>query len=244
MKDVSHAIYYTTLDGQPVRVLAFLFSRSALLPYPSVALCDLTYQADADGRMPDKELERLHNLEEQLCKSVEQHNAVWLGHYSGGGKYTIVFRTKGSVPMEHKIKLGFMKSQSVWLRTIPDPSLAWHDSHMVPTDQQRMESDNSQVFAAFAKQGDRASAVRPVDTYVVLPTQDAIQAYLDKLKGLGYTIQSHHATYSDESKDYYVEAVIPSTLEPEAINTLTWNMYQLAQSLGGEYDGWAAPNAK
>ena len=97
---------------------------------------------------------------------------------------------------------------------------------------------NARVFRVLANEGDNSAALHEVSHWAYFPTESAQSEFAEAVRHLGYSVR-YTEPYSDSDKTPFgVEFVRRESIRPAILNAICAELSLLAESLGGEYDGW------
>jgi hypothetical protein len=229
--DPRSLLFYIDLDFQ---------NRAPVLTHPVTAYVQVGLQKpDAAGQASADEAQILREIEAQLAEGFERISpagpALYVGRVVGDGVCTFYYYLSAAHGVKKFIAtlatsfsgyaiVGGTKSDAPWsvyAQMLPDRLTAL-----------RIQS-RRQCFS-FEQAGDTLKEYRPVQHWAVFPTDKARQSFIHSTMLLDFK-----TGYKSDSADIFGIQVqrddIPSSQNMDA---LTVRMYELAESLGGAYEGW------
>ena len=103
------------------------------------------------------------------------------------------------------------------------------------------KSGDELVLDQLRKAGSDLSKPHSVEFYLYLPTQEAAEKAADQIRTNGFDVKVDRAAQGPDWLCLATKSMVPDLT---AIETLRAEFDKIAQSLGGEYDGWGTPTVK
>jgi hypothetical protein len=101
------------------------------------------------------------------------------------------------------------------------------------------EITNRAVYDRLEESGDDLSIPRPIDHFVIFTDAKRAKEFEKIVKQKGFTVEVDTKGLLKKTVELHLQRVdIPSSLDP-----ITFELEQLAESLGGTYDGWGCVEA-
>jgi regulator of RNase E activity RraB len=89
------------------------------------------------------------------------------------------------------------------------------------------------------KEGDPLTAPRPVRHWVYFTSPENRAEFVSRAMSKGFQITDEHESDDPEAeRPYGVTLERIDRVDRDSINEVTLDLFDLAQELGGEYDGW------
>lgn len=119
----------------------------------------------------------------------------------------------------------------------------WEQFQMLfPPPEAIAEYQDSQLIQTLQEQGDRLDKARPVEHVIVLPDDAAATKAAGLAAKLGFS-ESNRFEWDEEEHTVAVELTKSHSVEPETVTEARRALTEIAENLGGEYDGWQTPLA-
>lgn len=111
-----------------------------------------------------------------------------------------------------------------------------------PSPTGRPEKGDQQVLKQLRKLGANLSRPREITHFLYFPTQVAAEQASHQLRGEGYMIDVRPAANAADTppNPWLMEARVVSVVDESTVQPMRQKFEELAESGGGEYDGWEA----
>ncbi len=121
-------------------------------------------------------------------------------------------------------------------RSEHDPEWCLYFDFLAPERRERQWMGDRRVVDQLRAHGDEADEPRAVDHFVELPDASAREAFRAAAAEDGFDI-------SDQGDAFGLHLRRHDPVSVEHIHQVAWDLLELAERLGGSYDGWGAPLA-
>lgn len=111
---------------------------------------------------------------------------------------------------------------------------------MLPTSEELQPSLDYMVIKAMAEHGDPLTPKRDVQHCAYFPTDHAAHQFADAASKQGFKTEVERIEVPDKSNPWCVLASRDDSLTEPSITDVTVPLCKLAESHGGDYDGWEA----
>jgi len=234
---------------------------------PCLALLSVTMRAlEAEGLSTSEESDDLRAIEEALETELESGApAAYVGRTTSGGTrdfYVYVDAPEAWSARASILMAGF-PGYEYETATLDDPGWDTYFAflHPDPIDMQKIH--NARVCRALQENGDSLEAEREIEHWAYLPTEDARAEFIEQANAMGYAAQPSDDDEDDdddseEEGDDAIEADVESESDDDdddeprfcvravrmdvpsfdGIDAVTLPLFELAEALGGDYDGW------
>jgi regulator of RNase E activity RraB len=197
-------------------------------------------QARDDGLSSSEEAPRLDAIEEALMAEVEDATAGELvGRITTAGRREFYFYGPTHLGFEDAIGRAMSQFADYTFDTGVEQDAEWSHYQRVlypsPRDVQRIK--NRHVIEVLSQHGDRLEKPRIVAHWAYFPTTDARAAFVGGARELGFTVIGEAEADNDEHR-YGVQLERIDKVDWESINEVTLELFELADTSGGYYDGW------
>lgn len=227
-------------DGLPCLVTAAFLPDALRARLPFLLRCELAYEARPNGLPAGDELNRLCELEDKIVRHFEPAGAVHLGHITFAGRFTIGLASPVAGPPFIEVRTGLLRKERVVIETAGDPLWQWFAANMKLTPVEIEDNNNRPLLAKLGELGDVAEAVRPVDFTFYFKTERDRAECIRQLEPKGF-LPTENGQWLSQEGAFGLELARMTTVEPKVIAELCAQVRQLAEFLGGEFDGWACP---
>jgi hypothetical protein len=97
-----------------------------------------------------------------------------------------------------------------------------------------------QVVRKLVEHGDPLTPKRDVRHFAYFPDQAAAKAFAARAAQMGFKTELHKSDRAEEKKPWSICAARDDSVEHPQISEITGELAEIADELGGEYDGWEA----
>ncbi len=203
-------------------------------------------EPDANGFPSEAEQTLLDQLEARIMEIVSANlNGVYVGRMTFNGMRT--FCSYASTDENYEaLTTHVMESFSdyAWgVDTADDPAWSMYREQLLPTKYDKQSMKNAQVVNALFEAGDQIDQPRDVRHWAYFPTDEARQAYIQRVTDGGMTVESQ-SEHDDKALPFGVATAMNHAVAGMYIDDLTCGLLDIAEDLGGEYDGWESPVVK
>lgn len=238
-------VYFTTINDHFASVLIDMGiaaeapdSNRPWLLYVWVKLND----PDEHGMIAAKESEAINHVEDALVHEVATSvRAVHVGSVTREGRREFYFyapTTSGFPESVNRIMQSIGTHQ--WnFASKEDPQWEHYLQTMYPTVYDRQVMHNRKVLDALSKAGDNLEKERAVFHWAYFTEEAARRQFIDAIQLRGFALDNQ--LQSDTPDDPYPYGVAFRRIDPlhwNTINDVTIELWELAESLAGSYNGW------
>ena len=165
--------------------------------------------------------------------------ALWVGHVTEADATVSAFYATSAIEGSVKVKTGLLKTETFPPESRPDPGWTWFGHHLAPTPLELVAHRNATLIETLEEHGDRSDVARPVDFAADFPTPEARTRFEEAVRTEGYAIDGT----SDDDADLPHRLLFSKTIPvaPPGIDEVCLRLTELAESFGGDFDGWACP---
>lgn len=193
-----------------------------------------------DGLSSSQEAPLLVQIEESLAEAVrDATEGALVGRITADGRREFYFYAPSFVGFEDAVARGME----------PFPNYQWesgskHDPdwqqylrvlYPSPRDMQRMM--NRHVIEQLMKHGDSLEKERPVFHWAYFRSEQGRSQFAAAVRDLGYTITNEHKR-DDHPYPFGAAFERVDRVDWDSINQVTLELFELARSCAGKYDGW------
>lgn len=98
------------------------------------------------------------------------------------------------------------------------------------------------MLQALISEGDDVSKERRVEHWAYFSSKESAEQFLDRVVAEGFEVFTTNVLDSEDEFPYQVGVARRDV--PEDIHPVTWLLLDVAEELGGYYDGWACGKAE
>ena len=120
-----------------------------------------------------------------------------------------------------------------------DPDWRYYHEFLWPDARSMQYLMDRRVVQSLADNGDQHGVPRPVDHYVDVPDEAGGETLLAQAQADGFS-----GVVERRNGRWKVHLERPDPVELEHIHGVVWGLYEMAERVGGEYDGWGCVIAK
>ena len=191
------------------------------------------------GLPTSDEFGQLSTLEDVLARHVEEHGGAYVGRVTvAGARYFHCFvpfaedtaeRVLRQISAESGYQLQFV------LNSDPEKKTYWEE--LFPTPREWQTVQDMKVLDVLKDHGDDPSVTRRIDHWLYFRESSGRDAFTTWALDNGFVIQ-HLSDPEDANGDYGIQIYHNARPELQVITVTTSLLWDKAQELGGNYDGW------
>lgn len=238
-------IYVTYVDEKPAVILVDI-GVSKIAPLTSLPNLSWIWvyikNPDEEGFPSDNENDRLNEIEDGLTNAIDPADTRYVGRVTSDGRREFYFYTEtpqrfrelGSVAMQSASEYEFEIDETddeEWRHY-------WDVLYPAPEDFQQIR--NNQVITQLQQAGDSLTEPRPLDHFANFKNENDRVAFTAAAEELGFEAVSKPVRDADEEFPYSVGLLRVDAVDPETVDRITFELWELAQQNHGEYDGWGS----
>jgi len=230
--------YFARLNDEPASLFVDLGIRDSVPdPLRTHLIWCWVYinQPRSDGLSSASEAPTLWTIENDLVGSIKEQ-ASFVGRITTAGRREFYFYAEDVARCEETISHTLGKHAAYRFDIGSKRDELWSEYldllYPSPEDFQRIE--NRSTIEVLEQQGDQLAKSRPVSHWAYFSTQGAREAFLAEVTKNGFTTA---AELGDPSTHQYGVRLEKMT-SIERIDDVTIELFRLARSYDGEYDGW------
>ncbi len=215
-------------------------------PDKTCLLCIWVYFLDPteDGLSRSTESSVLFDIEDSLVETVGVGlEAQYVGRMTTDGYRLFYFYGASSDRFDEAVSRGMIPFSSYKWDTHHETDADWsqYRTFLFPSTIDRQKIMNRHVIHELEKAGDQLTLERPVSHWVYFSDVRNRMRFAKRARGLGFKVISE---FEAEAKDDRPQRPFGVTIERtdcvelNAINQVTAELLELAESTSGNYDGW------
>lgn len=232
--DENIASIYLDLSYQSVAPIA----TKSFIAYVRVRL----QNPQADGLSSDEDFAALSALEDALAQSVGTSlGAEYVGRNTCNGCRDFYFYVSNDAEWSGAVKAAIAAFDFQFQSGArADPDWDTYCNFLYPSDRDLRRMANRDTCDVFQSKGDQLNSEREIDHWIYFETEQAMRSFLARAKAKGFRVRLRGEPNDDQNR-YWVQLFRVDLLSRDNIDALCLELLDLANDVGGVYDGWEAP---
>jgi len=227
INDVPHStmVNLSLLDPAPIKALGIFHCIEIDLKHPD----------PKHGMSTDEEFQTLNDIEDVIFQH-EGKNLRYVARQTGGGKRKFYFYGTSDTELGSLIENIGKSFPDYEKSTFNFEDAEWQTyfGDLYPNAIAMNEILNRGVFVLLEKDGDDLSIPRTIDHHIIFQSRKAANEFEAIVKEQGFTVETNAKGILKKTFGLLVQRSDP----PLGLDPVTYELRQLAERLGGEYDGW------
>lgn len=194
-------------------------------------------RAPRENGLPDgSENEAMYAIQDALVAALgEQARALYLACLTNDGYREHFFHLPADSDGRAVVAKVESESGEYELETFSDDDPEWRYYHefLWPDVRTMQYLMDRRVVQSLADNGDEHSTPRPVDHYMGLPDESRARTLLADAQARGFT-----GEVQERDGQWMVHVERDDAVELDHIHGVVWELHEMAERLGGHYDGW------
>lgn len=250
MEEDAWDFYFAEVDGHPSSVFFndSLAERAPVAGFASVVRIELMMrQPRPDGLSSSDEFDTLAAIDDAIALEMEKPGAIYAGRVTGNSERHLFYFAKDAETAAQAAvnAMSLFPDYKFDVSVQDDPEWAHYLQFLYPTNRIRQTMMNRSVCEALEERGDPMTAAREIDHWAYFGSADMRERFASRVRQLGYAVRDLMEDESGEpSERYGIQFFRANTPEQDEIDEVTLELFDLAQELGGRYDGWECPIEK
>lgn len=197
---------------------------------------------DDYGMATEEEFAAIQPLEESIVEALEQGlDAVHVGCMTYDGQRVVVFYSPTFEGVDVALAPVMQKHSTHELRSSYQEDAEWgfYFEILFPTPYEMQAMSNASVLHGLLDAGDTLEEARLVSHWAYFPTEQARAQFISSAQERGFQIDEESLqAESDPPNPFGVQIDRVDHVDQASINEVTIELFDLADSLEGTYDGW------
>jgi len=192
-----------------------------------------------DGLSSQEEFQTLSSLEDSLVAAVEQKcGAIMPGRITTSGRREFYFYAPDASNFQAALDVGFANHSNYRYSSgyKDDPDWGQYLKVLFPNPLQRRKIENRKVLDVLESHGDSLLAERDVTHWAYFKNAGDRESFKRASLRLGYSIEEE--SFSERARGFALRFQKKQSVTPDEIDQSVSELFQLAESFNGEYDGW------
>ena len=244
--DADHwEIYVTYVDDSPAVILVDM-AVAQIAPVQQlpklVWLWVSIVSPDEEGFPSEEEDFRLNEIEDVVTESLDPEHSRYVGRITSDGRREFYFYTD-DVDQFREAATNAMSSFSEYRFEIDetdDAEWSHYQDILYPSPEDFQQIHNQHVITRLLQAGDTLTQPRPVDHYANFSTDEGRDAFIVATQSLGYEAASRPDRTEESEFPFAVGLIRVHPVDAETIDQITFELFELSQEHGGEYEGWGS----
>ena len=242
-------IYVTYVDEKPAVILVDIGIAQNV---PLAGMSKLVWiwvhipEPDEEGFPSDDEDFKLNEIEDLITESAGNSTTRYVGRITSDGRREFYFysddperfRTVASTAM------GSFPDHEFEIDEADDFEWEHYSNVLYPSPEDFQQIHNQHVISRLQLAGDTLTVPRPVDHFANFKTSDDREAFIASASGLGYEAVSRPDREAESEYPFSVGLLRVDAVDPETIDNITYELFELAKQHDGEYEGWGSKVVK
>ncbi|MEQ8706728.1 MAG: DUF695 domain-containing protein [Phaeodactylibacter sp.] len=192
------------------------------------------------GFPTEAETKMANELQGQLLQKLERGNfGVFAGSMVVPGEKRLYFYLRAEPEADalaQEVVTAYTKRE-VEAKIAPDETWATYSTQLFPREQEQAEINNDGVLIRLQEAGDPLSQPRPIEHWAYFKSTKARSVFRDSLERYRFEPIGYD-TLDQAGMPYGIHFMRQDSIHSPYIHDLTWGLTELAEELGGAYDGW------
>ena len=240
-------IYTTYVDDKPAVILVDvgIADKIPLEGMPSLAWLWVHLKSpDEDGFPSEEEDMRLNDLEDLITEALDPFESRYVGRITSDGRREFYFYSS-EVEEFKSIVTKAMTSFPDYRFEIDeadDESWSHYTDVLSPSLEDQQQIQNHHQIFELEQNGDNLETPRPIFHRVNFPTAEDREKFVVAASSMGYSVVETPET--ELELPYAVEMTKVDAADPETIDQITFELFDLAGTHQGQYERWRSDVAK
>lgn len=234
-------IYTTYVDDKPAVILVDvgLAERAPLAGMPSLAwLWVHVADPDEEGFPSEDEDMRLNEIEDLITETLDPSHSRYVGRITSDGRREFYFYTGNADEFKTVITnaMNSFPEYKFEVEEADDEGWSHYTDVLLPSAEDQQQIQNQHQISELEQNGDNLDTPRPIFHRVNFPTAESRDDFVVSASSLGYSVVEK--VESDSESPFAVELTKVDAADPDTIDQITYELFELAVTNNGEYDSW------
>lgn len=238
-------IYVTYVDDKPAVILVDLgVAQKAPISEKSALVWLWVHLAapDEEGFPSEEEDFKLNEIEDVVTESLETAGVRYVGRITSDGRREFYFYTDDTPSFRDAVEkaMSTFPEYRFEIDETEDPEWKHYHEILYPSPEDFQQIHNQNVIGRLHQAGDSLTQPRPVDHYANFKTTEDRESFIAAAASLGYEAASRPERSDETEYPFAVGLIRVDAVDAETIDRITFELFELAQEHGGEYEGWGS----
>lgn len=195
-----------------------------------------------DGLSSNKDADDLWQIEDEIIKAFDNNklNYTFAGRLTSNGFRDLYFFGENTILMEKKVSstmTAFPKYEFDFGHK-PDKEWSGYFDFLYPLPRQMQVIQNRRVLEQLEKGGDDLTKKREVFHWIYFKTQNELDQFESFTNSLGFKTKNKGKTEQPNEYKFVISISRVDKVGYDEIDEYTIELWEKAQELNGDYDGW------
>lgn len=240
-------IYTTYVDDKPAVILVDvgIANKIPLDGMPTLAWLWVHFNGpDEDGFPSEDEDMKLNEVEDLITDTLDASVHRYVGRITSDGRREFYFYSKNSEEFKAQITQAMTSfpSYQIELDEADDENWTHYTDVLSPSPEDQQQIQNQNQIYELEQNGDDLDTPRPIFHSLSFPTEQTRDDFVVAATSLGYSVVEKSET--DSEMPFAVELTKIDPVDPETIDQVTYELFELSVNYDGIYGNWRADPAK
>ena len=242
-------IYVTYVDDNPAVILVDIGVAEAV---PVSDLPTLVWiwihlkTTDEEGFPSEDEDFRLNEIEDLITEGMGDLRLRYVGRITTDGRREFYFYTNDAAQFQAAATAAMSSVPEYEFEIDEADDAEWrhYQDVLYPSPEDFQQIHNQHVINQLQSAGDTLTQPRPVDHYANFRTEEDRAAFIAAAAAEGFESVSRPDRTDEGEFPFAVGLLRVDPVDPETIDRITFELFDLARQHTGEYEGWGAKVVK
>lgn len=242
-------IYVTFVDDKPAVILVDIGIAATVprLGLPKLVWLWVHIQApDDEGFASEDEDLKLNEVEDLVTESLGDLSHRYVGRITTDGRREFYFYTDDPQRFQESVTASMQSMPEYRFETESADDEEWqhYQDVLYPSPEDFQQIHNEHVIGQLQRAGDSLFTPRPVDHYANFKTEEGRDAFIIAADAVGFETVSRPDREGESVYPFAVGLMRISAVDPETIDQVTFEVFDLVREHQGEYEGWGSKVVK
>lgn len=195
-----------------------------------------------DGLSSNEDVDELWKIEDEIIKAFDNNklNCTFVGRLTSNGFRDLYFFGENTILMEKQISSTMTRFPEYKFDFGHKPDKEWSEyfDFLYPLPRQMQIIQNRRVLDQLEKEGDNLTKPREVFHWIYFKTEKELEQYESFIKDLGFKTLKKGKTEQPSEFNFVISVSRIDKVGFDEIDDYTLELWEKAEELNGEYDGW------
>ena len=201
---------------------------------------------DEEGFPTEEEDIKLNEIEDRMTEALEGTDSRYVGRITSDGRREFYFYGQNTADF-HATVATVMQSfpdYQIEIDEADDAEWQHYQDVLFPAPEDYQQINNNHLISRLETAGDPLTTPRPIDHFANFKTSEGREAFIAAAAGQGFEAVSRPERSDDEELPFAVGLLRVDAADPDTIDNVTFELFELAREHDGEYEGWTSPVVK
>lgn len=242
-------IYATYVDDKPAVILVDLGIAQAA---PVASLPNLAWlwvhlkSPDDEGFAREDEDMLLNEVEDAVTEACTDATIRYVGRVTSDGRREFYFYAADPVEFKQIVEAAIQpfSDQTFDIDDAEDGEWTHYWNVLYPSPEDFQQINNAHEIQRLQREGDSLSQPRPVDHFANFKSEQDRTDFSIAAGALGYETVSQKEASGETEYPFNLGILRTDSVDPQTIDDITFELFELAEKYQGEYEGWTSPVVK